>query len=326
VDGFASDRLDEVQDRALVVAAVLGVELEPSVLRSLVMSSLCRDDFDEAHAAAERLRAAARRGNDEGLDIESEYLLGIIAFWGGAFATAREHFEHVVSRFSPEQRAGHLLRFGHDPAVVCLSRLGNTLWFLGEDEAAGWARDDAVAMAVEVGHPLSRDTAFIFAALLSVDLDDRDRFREFAAATASGSGDRARLIEINTTAFAGYVDVIDGHAADGVRRIRSAIDICGPRNHAPGFRATLMRLLLGAHAIIGEPEAGLKVADDVLRLDGTRIWEAETRRLRAEFLAGLGGDRADVEAELTRAAEVAHRQGALGLARRIARSRARLVD
>jgi hypothetical protein len=87
-----------------------------------------------------------------------------------------------------------------------------------------------------------------------------------------------------------------------------------------------MRLLLGAHAIIGDPESGLAAADETLRLEGTRIWEAESRRLRAEFLAGLGGDRADVDAELTRAAEVARRQGALGLTRRVARSRARLVD
>jgi hypothetical protein len=326
VEGFASERLDQVQHRALEVAAVLGVALEPSLLRSLVMSSLCHDNFDEARTAAESLRAAAQRASDEGLDIESEYLLGIIAFWSGAFATARRHFEHVVGRFAPDHRAEHLLRFGHDPAVVCLSRLGNTLWFLGEDEAARRARDDAVAMAVEVGHPLSRDTAFTFAGLLSLDLDDRDRFREFAAAISSDSGDRARPIEINSTAFAGCVDVIEGRHAEGVRRVRSAIDICGPRNHAPGFRATLMRLLLGAHVVIGDPESGLAVADEALRLDGTRIWEAETRRLRAEFLAGVGGDRADVDAELTRAAEVADRQGALGLVRRVRQSRARLVD
>jgi tetratricopeptide (TPR) repeat protein len=326
VDGFASDRLDEVQRRAVELASILGVALEPSLLRSFVMSSLCHDNFDEAQAAAESLRAAAQRGSDEGLDIESEYLLGIIAFWCGAFATAREHFEQVVNGFSPNQRAEHLLRFGHDPAVVCLSRLGNTLWFLGEDEAARRARDGAVALAVAVGHPLSRDTAFTFAGLLSVDLDDRDRFREFATAISSNAGDRSRPIEINAMAFAGYIDVIEGRAVEGVRRIRSAIDVCGPRNHAPGFRATLMRLLLGAHVIIGDPESGLAAADEALRLDGTRIWEAENRRLRAEFLAGLGGDRADVDAELARAAEIADQQGALGLARRVASTRARLVD
>jgi hypothetical protein len=288
------------------------------------MSSLCRDDFEEARTAAERLRTAAQPAGDEGLGIESDYLLGVTAFWSGAFQTAREHFEDVVHRFSPARRGEHLLRFGHDPAVVCLSRLANTLWFLGEDDAARSARDGAVAMAVEVGHPLSRDTAYTFAALLAVDRDESDRISDYAAAL-SASGDRARLIDINAAALAGYVDVIEGRGAEGVLRIRTAIEICGPRNHAPGFRATLMRLLLGAHVILGDPESGLEVADETLRLDGTRIWEAETRRLRAEFLAALGGSRGDVEAELARAEDVARRQGAVGLARRIGRSHARLV-
>ena len=175
-----------------------------------------------------------------------------------------------------------------------------------------------------VGHPLSRDTAYTFAALLAVDLDERDRVREFAAALNSNA-DRARPIEINSAAFAGYVEVLDGRAGKGIRRIRAAIDSCGPRNHAPGFRATLMRLLLGAHVLVGDPEPGLAVADEALRVDGSRIWEAETRRIRAEFLASLGDDQGDVEAELARAAEAARRQGAAGLERRIAVSRARLV-
>lgn len=288
------------------------------------MSSLCRDDLEEARAGGGQLRAAAQLVNDEGLGIESEYLLGITAFWSGAFQTARAHFEHVVDGFRREQRGEHLLRFGHDPAVVCLSRLGNTLWFLGEVDGARRARDGAVAMAIEVGHPLSRDVAHTFAALLSLDLDERDRFREHAAALST-KADRSRPIEINADAFAGFVEVLDGRAAAGINRIRSAIDTCGPRNHAPGFRATLMRLLLGAVAIVGDPERGLEAADEVLRLEGTRIWEAETRRLRAEFLASLGGDRADVEAELARGADVARRQGAVGLERRIELSRSRLV-
>lgn len=324
VESFASERLDEIQERAVELATELGVELEPPLLRSLVMSSLCCDDFDEARAAAERLRAAAQPVGDEGLAIESEYLAGVAEFWSGSFEAARRHLAHVVARFSPERRTEHVLRFGHDPAVVCLSRLGNTLWFLGDDEAARRARDGAVAMAIDVGHPLSRDTTYTFAALLSVDLDERDRFREFAAALGADA-DRARPIEINVAAFAGYVEVLDGRAEEGIRRIRAAIDSCGPRNHAPGFRATLMRLLLGAQVVVGDPEPGLAVADEALRVDGSRIWEAETRRIRAEFLASLGRDPDDVEAELARGADVARRQGAAGLERRIALSRARLL-
>jgi len=40
------------------------------------------------------------------------------------------------------------------------------------------------------------------------------------------------------------------------------------------------------------------------------LWEAETRRLRAQFLASAGAAHGDVEAELDRAIAVARRQGA----------------
>jgi hypothetical protein len=324
VESFASEKFDALQSRALQIATRLGVELEPSVLRSLVMSRLCRDDFDEAQVAAERLRVSAERVGDDGLAAESAYLLGITAFWSGRFTSAREKFEHVVHVFSPAGREAHLLRFGHDPAVVCLSRLANTFWFLGDDDAARRARDRAVEMAVEIGHPLTRDTAYTFAILLSADLDERDRYRSYVADLTAGD-DGARLIQVSAIAYAGYAEVLDGHVVDGLAEIRRALVVGGPRNHAPGFRSTLQRLLLSAHAIMGDAEAGLRAVDEVLGSDGSRIWEAEHRRLRAEFLAEAGALPADVEAELTRAAAVARRQGAFGLERRVELSRTRLV-
>jgi DNA-binding SARP family transcriptional activator/tetratricopeptide (TPR) repeat protein len=320
VEGFVSDRLAEAQHRALEVAAILGVELEPPLLRSLVMSSLCRNDFDEARASAGQLRASAQRVGDEGLDIESEYLLGITAFWGAAFETARVRFEHVVERFRPEQRGEHLLRFGHDPAIVCLSRLGNTLWFLGELDGARRARDGAVAVAMEAGHPFSRGTALAFATLLSIDLGEDDRVRHYADALCHEE-QLSLPNKVLTTSVAGYVDVLDGRVDDGIDRLREAIVLCGPINPAPSARACVMRLLLAAHEKAGDPRGGLAVANEVLSMDGSRIWEPETRRLRAEFLSALGGDRVEVEAELARAADVAHRQGALGLERRVEQTR-----
>ena len=69
---------------------------------------------------------------------------------------------------------------------------------------------------------------------------------------------------------------------------------------------------------------GLAAADEALRVGGSRIWEAEHRRLRATFLAGLGASGDDVDDELARAALVARDQGAIGLERRVARTRSRL--
>ena len=71
-----------------------------------------------------------------------------------------------------------------------------------------------------------------------------------------------------------------------------------------------MRVLLETYAAAGDVQAGLAAADRALVMGGTRLWEAEVRRLRAGFLAALGAPSQDVEAELGRALEVARRQEA----------------
>lgn len=322
VDGFASARVDEAQRRAVEVARELGAEPEAPLLRSLVMSRLCRHDFTGARAAAGQLHSSAEDSGDGGLLVESGYLLGITAFWRGELEQARAHFEYVVERFRAQGRSEHLLRFGHDPAVVCLSRLGNTLGLLGRRDEALRASDDAVAMAVEAGHPYSRTTALGFAALLCLDLGDEARLRAHVAALQQ-EHHQPHPTALVTEALAGYVDVLDGHTA-GIARIRAAIHGCGPVDPAPGVQAYLRRALLAAHEVAGDAEAGLEAAEEALRLSGFRLWEAEIRRLRAEFLYATSGGREEVAVELAGATAVARRQGALGLERRVEQTRARL--
>jgi adenylate cyclase len=62
---------------------------------------------------------------------------------------------------------------------------------------------------------------------------------------------------------------------------------------------------------MGDARAGLAAADPSLSAGaGTRLWEAETRRLRAGFLAALEAPEAEVQAELARAIDLARHQGA----------------
>ena len=273
VEGFASDRLAVAQARALDLATAAGVEPEASLLRSIAMANLCRRDFEGSRAVAERLRASALRAEDRVLGVESEYLLGIGAFWGGAFDAAREHFERVVADFDPDARDEHLLRFGHQPRMVCHSRLANTLFFLGLPDDARRVRDEAVAMATDDPHPFSLGTVMLFAALVSVDLDDLDGYRRFVGLLPVLS--EHQPIRIALESFLGFVDVLDGHTG-GVHRIRAAID-SRPVDQAPGQRATHFRLLVAAYEALGDVEGARAAARDALLDGGTRNWEAVHR-------------------------------------------------
>jgi hypothetical protein len=80
-------------------------------------------------------------------------------------------------------------------------------------------------------------------------------------------------------------------------------------------------VLLEAAAAAGDTRGRLSAADLALAPDaGTRLWESEARRHRAEALAAFGAPGDAVEAELDRALQVARGQGARMLELRAAAS------
>jgi hypothetical protein len=253
--------------------------------------------------------------------VEGEYVLGIAAFWTGEFAAAERHFRAAVARYRPEHRPTHLARYGLDPEVVCTSRLANTVWFLGRPGEAVRARDRALALAAEVGHPHSHHTALVFAAMLALEMEEPGLIRDYAGALVDLRAHLWRPTRVSSEALGGYLDVLDGRAEAGMARLWGALDDPAEAEHAPGLHASVARLLLAACAAAGDARAGLAAADRALGLgDHVRTWESEARRLRGEFLAALGAPTAEVTAELDAALGLARRQGARALERRAAAS------
>lgn len=317
IEGYAGERLTGEQRRALEIARDLGVEPAPPLLRSLAIVSLSRGDFAAAQRFGEQLERQGERAADAVLMVESAYVLGIAAFWRGELAEARRRFEAAVARYQPGLARTHALRYGLDPRAVCLSRLANTLWLLGDSGAAVSARERALTLSRELGHPYTRAVTLVFAAVLALDMRDEARVREFAAALARECADQdVRHVRLVVDAFAGYVEILDGRVADGLARLHRVQD--DGDDSAPGMGAALVRVLLEGCAVAGDARAGLAAADRALAAGGAvRVWEAEVRRLRAGFLTALGAPAAEAESERARALAVAREQGARAFAERL---------
>jgi DNA-binding SARP family transcriptional activator len=317
LEGYASERIERVHARASALAERLGVEPEPPLAWSLAMAAVVRGEWEPAGRFGGQLRARAERDGDDVLAVEGDYIQGIAAYWPGRLAQARTHFEAAMRRFRPRRRNAHVLRYGQDPELVVRLRLAHVLWLLGDAEAADAERDRGLAAAAESTHAYSRAVAWVWAAIVALDRGDTERLRDHVATLAAAVRDedppQTRLV---AKALAGYLELLDGDSAAGLarmREVRRRVLHDGPP--APGLPGVLTRMLLEGHAIAGEPEAGLALADEALGMGhGAELFEAEIRRLRATFLAALG---ASPDEELDRALAVAERQGACAYADRV---------
>jgi hypothetical protein len=149
--------------------------------------------------------------------------------------------------------------------------------------------------------------------------------RDYAAALSAADDEDSTIpIRVSLETFRGYVEALDGRAQAGITRIQRALEDAGGADHAPGMNAHAWHMLIETCRVAGDARTGLEMANRALVASGAaRLWEAETRRIRGEFLAALGAPADDVEAELQRALEVARRQGAVTLEMRAATSLAR---
>ncbi len=285
VQTYVSPEMSANQQRALALARVLGVEPAPPLLRSLAVSTLTRSDFVQAMNFGRQLRRAADRDGDDVLVVEAAYVLGIAAFWQADLEEARHQFELAVERYRARDHTTHVIRYAHDPKVVCLSRLANTLWFLGLPDDARTASAAALDWATKIGHRFSRSIALTFAALLALDMGDERELREHVAELRKIGHES--VSQHVASAFTGYVAVLDGDTAGGRAAMRAAVEHTRDGGGAPGQHAVMVRLLLAAHLAAGDTVAALDVADRLLAMGGTaRLWAPEARRVRMDLTVG----------------------------------------
>lgn len=311
-EGYGSERMARVHGRALRLADRLGSEPEPPLVWSLALAALTRGEWAAAHDFGERLRARAERDGDQVLWVEADYVRGIAAYWAGDLEQARRHFTAAMRRFRPARRRAHVLRYGQDTELVVRLRLAHALWLLGHGDEADRERDIALAVAQGSTHAYSRAVTWLWAAIDALDRGDAVQFRRHVRGLEADLADGApRQVRVPMELFSGYLDVLAGRTSEGLARLRRFRDqVVLGEAPAPGLPGVATRLLLEGYALAAEPGAGLALADEALGMGrGARLWEAEIRRLRATFLAALGGSRGDVDAELRRALAAARRQG-----------------
>ena len=328
LDTYLSPRIVEECASISSLCERAGLTPSPAVLRTLALIATQRGEIARAAEIGRQLLAAATTAGDSLVLVEAHYVLGVSSFWLGNPVQSACHLETALKAYRPEHAREHIKTYGQDPAAICGVRLAQTLWILGQPEAARRTLDDAVAWAESLAHPHTLAYTKNWAAWILVDLGDEVAARrQLAGAIEVTEAHALSGWSIFNRAFDGFLLAREGQSDRGIETMRLAAREAvqrGARLNHPAYRALLAQMCLAA----GKLEEGLRALEEgaaIARETGQVYWDAELLRLKGELMAASGVPSGEVRDVLQEAIDVATRQGAVALVRRAERSREQLL-
>jgi len=311
--GVAAPEVAVAYHRARVLCQEVGdtPQIFP-VLGGLMPFYINRGELQTARALGEQMLRLAQRGHDPARLADAHIQLGNALFSLGEFGAARPHLEQGIANTT----RGEIFR---------LSRLAQSLWYLGYPDQALQRSQEALTLARERAQPAELAEALIYAAHLHGSRREGHIVYEQAEAALVLSREQGlalRLVE--ATALRGWALVEQGQGEAGIAQIRQGI----AAERATGSRsAGRLTTLAKACWNLGQSEEGLRVVAEALAIgnsNGEGRWTAELYRLQGELLTLASEHHAEAETCFQQALEAARRQQVKSWELRAAMSLARL--
>jgi predicted ATPase len=335
-------------------ARVLGQQVgEPSqlfsVLRGLWQVHTARAELRTACELSKQLLSLAQAIQDPALLLEANHTLGAALYFLGECVPAREHLEQAFALYDPQQHRSLAALYGHDPGVVCLSRVSRVLLSLGYVDQAVQKSHEALALARELSHPQTLAFALFHAGLVRHFRREGQVAREQAEALIALSREHGFEFHLATGIMVrGWALAEQGQEKEGIAQMRRGLS---------GLQATGAELPLAvwaaplaeAYGKVGRFEEGLALLSEAraaIDKSGGHLHEAEIYRARGQLTLQklqvssskfqvppstqhlTPNTQAEVEQEaegyFLKALDIAHKQQAKSLELRAATSLARL--
>ncbi|MGD2105536.1 MAG: hypothetical protein PVJ55_10550, partial [Anaerolineae bacterium] len=308
-------------DRARELCQEMGEE--PQLAPALFMLANfyhARAEHDRSFALSKQMLHAAQRVQDP-VQVRLAHLgLGANLLTLGQLPSARAHLEQAIY-LSDADRRGPSFLVGHDPGVFCLSWSAWVLWLLGFPDQGLKHAQEAVALAKELEHALTRAKAMFVAGCLVDQLRGERRAVRARAGALIRFSTEHRLPVYRATGTIllswaqGYEAQTRGappeRVEEGIARMHEGL----AELRAFGVRMNLthlLGLLVEAYLSAGRAEEGLSAVTEALALvkdTSERYYDAELHRIRGQLLRQQG-DEAEAEASFHKAIEVARDQSA----------------
>jgi len=319
LEGYNTRRVIAVYSRILELSDRLGQPSDPRALRGLAIARILQGDYRASAALGQQLLQLAKMGQDQVLLVEGHYVRGVAAFWQGEFALAQTHLEQALAHIAPEQHQTHISLYAQDPRPVCLSRLAYTLWYRGHLAQAWQLMAESLATPDGTGHPYSLAYARTFACFLALDSQDQEEFgRQVTALLQLSTQHQFRYFTNMAQSLRGYWLARQGEPAAGLRQMKRVL-AQWQQEEAYLHRTAQLGWLAHVYGLLGQTDKAQATLAESLALvaeRGERYYEAELRRLQAEF-DGTNGRIEQAAEGLQQALAVAQKQQSPILALRV---------
>ena len=269
--GFADKEVEKVYARALALSWQIKEtpQLFPTLMGLWRFYSVRRETQTEWELA-NRLLRIAQDAQKPALLIEAYRGAGTTLYNRGELPSARTHLEAGLALYNPQLGRSHLLLYGQDPGVVCLSYLALVLWQLGYPEQAVRKSQEALALARQLSHPFSLAYALTWTALFHQLRWEVEATQHWAEATIPLCRERGftHLLAMTLVTW-GWALVEGERGTDGITHIQEGITIWETMG-AEVARKHWYALLARAHGKFGYAEKGLAILSKRLLINSSR--------------------------------------------------------
>ena len=305
--------LRDLCERAAALRTERGLLPDASTSRIMANLAIVRRDYVESQRRGEMLVARGEQVDDALLMTEGHYLVGVSAFWRGAFESSRVHLQRSLDAYDPEREAQHLELFGQDPVSVCLVRLAFTLWVLGRIDEADAVRRQAFDRVDALQHRYTQGYVRTLAAWNAVEAgldEEAERLTVGLRTDGWSSGVEALALSL----FPGWAAVRRGDAAGGIQLLEEAVSTARSIGYLM-FEPLALLLLARAHDAAGDPAPVSRWRRSHAPSPSRRCSSTKPRATasRASCCTAPTAIPQELEALLRHAVETARRQGAPAL-------------
>jgi predicted ATPase len=243
-------------------------------------------------------------------------------------ATAHTHYTQSMTHYYAQQHRSSMSLPWDGNGVLCVSRAAWVLWYLGYADQAARRSHEAVTLAQQMAHPFRHATALSAVVM----------FHQFRREMRATQEHAEALISLTTVqgfpfwlAFGslmrGWALTHQGQGKKGIEQMTQGLRAYRATG-AELFQSYALTLLAEAYGTIEEPEEGLAVLTEALKLvdtTGERWYESEIYRLKGALLLQQSADnQAEAERCFHQAIAIAQSQSAKSFELRAATNLAKL--